>query len=1240
MISRVVWLALFGTIAANALDWKVERPAPGEMLSADSFKVQGVAAPGTVIDARGQAIVVDSTGKFQFKMASPSQEGQFTLKLVARLGDGIDSTLLPVVRQKPVLTRSTALVLGLPESALSSVAIHSLNEADPSLVVSTLPGACSNTACYIGQARDAHADILFVPGAQELGLYSAQTGELIVSSPLESMEKSYTAWAQGIVGAYREAFAESSRNHHVRASELLSGTRIATDTVSGVWTAAAGPYTVYGTPVVPKGKRLVLEAGTIVQFVPGMQSGLRVDGILITAGTSEMPVRFRSAATRQKPGDWDRIGLFGSEASSLRQTEISGAEDGLHIENSQAALQKVVLQGNRHTAIFARNATVRVLESTVSANEGTGILVGPFANVTIEHSELNGNGTAIALRGNANMHLLSSRLGKNGTAIANLQQSRFESWNTNVQDNSVGLFSDDIPDPAIQKDLRANQLPVRRSMPTDTLAYAEPAARVERKPWVPGLAPATMATDSTASRWTWTGSADWNASYHAVKTARVPFGANAENPDSLEPGDPYRNTFVIPGASTALELYLLGRNVDGDEVEIEAALSYNKWDRADANPVTAYYRNRYVELGLGDLRQDGGEIYLSSWTLRGAEAKWVLGQNAMGAPLFSWKIAGGEAQSPLWPGDHNPGAYQDTIVDGTSVAQRLGAVSVISWAPLRRYSMSIGAILSDDRQTDPLLRDGQMAAITTRDPLQSNLGLFAEGDWLFWPGDIQLNGQVAVGRSDTADVMRERAIRHVFLDAGLPTISMATLRRLVADPSRINSLSTTELQDLFGTSALDATTMRDSLVVLCADARSTQDSLETERDDNRVMGLGWGSQDFALRGSARWELGKAVLTGTLRYVGSRYYSPGASGLGQNSRRFDAGWEQKIAKWWTSNVAYKLQVDNAGQGGATNLFGLGEGTRWGLSGRDDSWHEEHLQDPDRARYTQHGTLAQEWKSGERWKIRASYDVEYRTQFRPSVLRPDVSVAGGVWQDSWFSTRAGQDSLAMVNDGDTSYVDLARWTLYDSYGQYDTLAYGLQERVFSQMPSAEVQVGFGKFTLVGGLRWTLQNDLSDFTRDPYYALDHFDFADTTWGKMGYEFSANAYDEQVFPFSLSFADRIGYYRLGCTPRFKNYARNDRKEKEWRFTGKTETPLLDRFLVIGVSGDWRIMESRWHEADGSNPQEKEQDRIAEISVRANHSARLYTEYAVRGEEYLRPDNLQNEYRDLSASVDVHYGF
>jgi len=1223
--------------AQGPLSLHVRSPLAGDTIRTDSIRIEGSAEPGTVLDARGMQITVGENGQFSFNIQSPPQSGLFTMKLAARRGPVTDSVLLPFARMliPRAHTMNLRILLMVPaEPALKTMAEEfqsALRSLDPTLTWTSSAIYCAEPSCLVQQARQNRQDlVIWIPqpggaGRPRIQLWTGMRGTLIADLDLSAPAG---ASAQNFVNAYTQYFSTAFQ---FRSSDLLTGTPLQGPELSGNLAAAQGPYILYGRNLIPAGKTLVVEPGTILLFYPGMESSLEVQGRLVAAGTPDRPVRFRSAARDERVADWDRILISGSAGSELRETEVTGSQFGVHVENGPLLLQNVVLHGNGERALFVRNADVRVADSRIAGNSGTGIHASAFARLTVERTQIANNKVGIALTGSARADLVSTRVQKNETGLVQLQEAQLSASNSQIQNNQVGLVSADLPEESIALMVIGNQYGLRRAAEAYIASLPDPEFNGDRRLYKMGQRVQPIVAPDTTPRWSWTGNASLTNGYHRIRTA-----------DDTLTGEKYSNEFATPGWGSFASFYMLGTRADGKELELSSEISYDSWDRVTLEPVFARYSAPGYAVSLGNMQETAGELYLSGLPLLGIKGQGFWGRNSMETSLFDLTVAAGEVESPLLPGDRTPRVYGDTVTTSTAVAQTLAGYASLGFAPLRRFQMHMGALVADDRLEDPLLRDGASAQyVTTREPLRSSMAVFADGDWLFWPGDIDLNGQIAVGRSDTANVLQERAVNQVFTDAGLPANSLPTLRGMVARPAWIDQASTTELQTVFGTSSLSVSEMRDSLRALRTTALAVQDSLGDRQEAGRTLGLNWGSQDFSLRGEARWQFWKTTLSGKARYVGSRYSSPGSEGLPQNNRELELGWEQDWTDWWNLVLNYRLQVDNAAHGAQTNLFGLGEGTRYGLFQPDADWHNENLLSPTRARYTQQATATQNLKAGSRLDVQMAYQFEYRNQYKPNLLRADLSAAGGIWKDAWFTPRAGQDTLFFTEGDDSIAIDAQRWELYQSLGSSGFLASGLRERLFTHSPRFTATYHMGRSSVRIGGRWTLLRDASVFTRDSLEAVGQLGFDDSTWGKLGYEFHANEYFEQSYPVNATlYFGRISS-RTDMTPRFKNYRREERAEMEWRLGERLEIPFRQRHFLWRISGDFRWMESEWIPS-GSTRTSKEQewDLLSEMALRINHSRRFYSEYGVQVEDYRRPDRLESQFRDLSTTLSLYYGF
>ena len=102
------------------------------------------------------------------------------------------------------------------------------------------------------------------------------------------------------------------------------------------------------------------------------------------------------------------------------------------------------------------------------------------------------------------------------------------------------------------------------------------------------------------------------------------------------------------------------------------------------------------------------------------------------------------------------------------------------------------------------------------------------------------------------------------------------------------------------------------------------------------------------------------------------------------------------------------------------------------------------------------------------------------------------------------------------------------------------------------------------------------------------------------MGYYFGGANYFEQSYPLSATTKlKRIQNY-VSIQPRFKTYKRDDMKESEITIDDEFEISFLNRFLIWGISGEFRYLTVDWEEENVSMD-ESETDILASTNLRVS---------------------------------------
>lgn len=1029
--------------------------------------------------------------------------------------------------------------------------------------------------------------------------------------------------------------------------QMESGTELK-GALHGFLKADKSPYLVTEDIFVEQNTALVIEPGVEILFEPG--TGLYAMGQFVVAGTRYNEVEFRSALKNSKSGDWKGIFISGEMPSEIRNAVISEAETGIVVENGKLNILSTQVDSTSSRGIYAKNSQLSISNSKFIRNKGAALHIDSYSKAEINNTKFKDNMVALYNAPLAITSVSGSSLTNNTYGILNMGNSHISFNNTKVNDNKVGVSSEDVLGKEVLESISNNETDYNKD-------FGAVATTLPSSPEIPGVTSRAINKDDVIGdllaqkvneerkaappqkSWNISGNIGIGNHYHYVKTSKNHSGSNQEiSGDTIKPDDHYKNTFQVPGFGTDVSIYLLMQSPDGKTIELNTEYTGDSWNRFNPMPVTLTYTDKHNRLVLGDFNKNGGEIYMSSLPIFGVGYTRSILTNNANQPLFEMDGFFGESRRPYLVGDRHPYVYKTYIEDGEAQAQRIAYGGSVKWAPLRRFDAKFGFIYANDEINDPLLRDGGSRSSITSEPMQQALSVYADGNWLFYPGDIKLNGQIAVGRADTADVVKERAINKVFTEAGLNTSSMNTLRKLMANESKINTLSSDELEEIFGNNTtLSRPKMRDSLRTLIREAKAQNSDYESARDDDRVLGLNWGSQNIAIGASLYWNIYHTTLSGHIKYVGEDYYSAGSPDQLSDTREFGGYLEQIITNFWTFGFGYQINVENAAKGKKTNLFGLGEGTHWGLFSEDEDWMDEHELDNDRAKYIQNFTVDNGFKIGDKMNLNLSYNLEYRTQYKPYQLHGNYILEEGIYKDRWFAKRNDKPTSTIDIGEESVQVDSTRWAEYQSMASEDYLASKFQERIYKNTWMAEISLNAYKTNFKVAGRWTLRTDDSKFHKDSL--ISKMDLSDETIAKLGYYFGGADYFEHAYPISATTSTGAFQNRFVVTPRFKNYKRDDMSESEISVNDDLEIPFMDQFLILGLSGEFRYLTASWEE-DEKEVEDNETDVLGSVNLTVNHSQRLSSEWYVGTGLYYRPDNRSNEYKDVYGGIRVNYQF
>lgn len=1027
--------------------------------------------------------------------------------------------------------------------------------------------------------------------------------------------------------------------------QLLPGTKLSGN-LHGFLKADASPYLIEENVSIEKDNVLIIEPGVVLQFAPN--AGLNVKGQLVLAGNKANKVVLTTADASGN-SKWKGIFISSEAENEIRNAAISNAENGLVVENSNLSLQSAEVSKTSQRAVFAKNSKVSISDCSFEENAGVALHVSNYAVANVQRSTFKKNNVALLNAELAQTDVSASAFEENTFGILDKGNSKLVFSDTKVSKNQNGVASSEILDKSVTESIKDNNANFNKnpSAVIATLAADPEIPGVQSREIKPKESISDVVNNSIAANVGDTasksisiiGNVMLGANYHHVMTRRNHSKeADIVGKDTIKTNQHYKNTFQVPGLGGEASAYLLMQLPNGGTLEFDANLTADSWNHFSPNPVSLTYTDSYNHATLGDFQKISGDIYMSSLPVFGADYTLSLLKNNVDQPLFEFNAFAGESQRSLVPGERQPDMYNVYVEDGSAQAQRTVAGGSFKWSPLRRFDAKFGALYADDAIKDPIIRKGTSKPNVTSEPLQESFTIFADGNWLFYPGDIELNGQVAMGRADTAEVFVERAINSVFQDAGVNVASYSSLRQLMVNESEIYRLTQDELEEIFGdNTTMTRGQMRDSLRTLVRKANATRKDAASSNDDDKVLGMKWSGQNLAIGASLFWNINKTTLSGHVKYVGENYYSAGSPDLLADTREFGGNLEQIINKFWALNFGYQINVENAAKDDNANIFGLGEGTTIGFGSASESWKMAHELDNDRTKYIQNISLANNIKVNDKVSVNVGYGLEYRTQYKPTRLHGVFSLSDEIYKDKWFAKRKGKETITIYNDGDSTVVDKSRWNEYMEMATEPYLASIFQERIFKHTWKGDVTLKAYKSVFKLGGVWTLRVDGSVFHNDSL--MKKLDLSTETWSKMGYYFGGADYFEQTYPLSATTTLPALQNKIAVTPRFKSYERNDMSEAEITIDDELEIPLMNRFLILGANGTFRYLTTSWTQ-DGKDENETETDVLGNVKVRINHTNHLNSEWYLGTAMYYRPENLGNEYKDAFGGVRVNYVF
>ena len=1002
-------------------------------------------------------------------------------------------------------------------------------------------------------------------------------------------------------------------------------------TLTGFLKKDNSPYLVNETIVVPEGKALVVEAGTAIYFSEGTGLDVRGGSIAIM-GENGNPVTLTSA---DEGKSWNGISVTGVKRSEIQGAHIENAVFGVAVESGALEVRDGLITHADRAGVFVRNGSVSLQWTRVENGVNVGVWASHSAEIDIDASTLSGNQVALVAGEGSSVNLVRSQVEANEVGILDMGDNVLSQRNSTVETNERGFVSVDIPPKDVREALGDNDKLFSRNVND----YKAVMGEEPTNPYADAAKYAAIMKDSPDSAWNISGNVGIELGYHKVLTRHNSSGKDyVSQDDTIKPGERYINYFQVPGFFTNWNANLLMKSPTGATFEVVADVSSDEWDHFKVYQFQASYTDEMQRLVLGDFSANGGDLYLAGLNAFGASYDLNLFKNSANDPMFMGSIFAGEMNDPKIVGERNYDVYQDYVDDGEAEAQRMVAGGKVRWNMHRRFNGTLGFVASKDYLEDPFLRDGMDPNTNTVKPVVSSRNLFADGNWLFYPGDIKLNGQIAVGGADTLNAAKVRAVNQVFSDAGLDPSNFALLNKLMGNVNQVNSLSRSQLESIFGENSMKTPSeMREELKMLLNKASEMAKTIHTD-DIEPTSGEFWGHEHWAFAGSYQWSNPRTFIEGFFRYVGSEYYSAGSEDLLQNTRMLGGNLKHKVYDFWNLGFGYTLNVENAaGKGNDYNIFGMGEGTQWGLPGAHTNWLREHEQDPVRTLYIHDGYLKNDFKLNDKMGLTFKYAFNYRTRSTPQRLYANYTASSGIYNDPWFEEIKGRPTLTVSDSNRVFKVDSARWADYYALADEDYLATQFTEKLMKHT----LELGWSckmpdNVLKIGGVL-VVFTDMSEFEQDRL--LSRFHFKNETYGILGYYMHGSDYLEQRYPISLTTTLEGMRNTIALTPRYKIYNRNDMSEFEWNLMDNLELELKSNFLDLSLSGGLR-QNLLSYEIEDEDYDEMEFDLDASAKLRIHHTQSLYSDWTLGTVLNYRPDSKADQYKDFYIIAALNYEF
>jgi hypothetical protein len=517
-------------------------------------------------------------------------------------------------------------------------------------------GGCKDEKCYQVIAKEIGVTLLVTVHLQKIRddftasytVFDTEFGDNVFeySEKLPGLVKSVsTGWMKKYVSQLEPLGYMVSEGEKGDVDEAAKATVILDDQLSGKLQKDKSPYLIVRSVVIPAGQILEIDAGVTI-LVGGKNTSIVTYGQIFVNGTAANPVIFRSSKKDPKAWDWDRIYIRGNARSYFNHCRISHSNFGLCVENGNLMVSGCQFEKNSITAMYFRQADVRIERTNVGKGHIMGIHVDAGSKIVVDSGSIKGCSRAIVCQAYGSVVLNATRIENNDFGIAVDGRASVELVDALVTDNRVGIMSDtEIPKTRLLT-IRGNDENMRKGTSRELQGlFARPemltAVKVREKAllldtatFVRGFKATISRGESFAARWGLLGQISTGLSYRNVTDLNG--DVHGALPDEEMP---HQATYV-PGLRPEMQLFMQSKVGDREmDLTFNAYGNYNSprlqpnanEPSGDANlkNLEAYRNIQKIELLtlsttipghaliLGDFTENLSDLSVSSRQIRG-----------------------------------------------------------------------------------------------------------------------------------------------------------------------------------------------------------------------------------------------------------------------------------------------------------------------------------------------------------------------------------------------------------------------------------------------------------------------------------------------------------------------------------------------------------------------------------------------------------------------------------------------